>query len=200
MSPPFRPPHHREALWAGLASGQLQTTATDHCAFCAPQKAAGKDNFTMIPNGTAGIEDRMSVLWHHGVRTGRLTRSEFVRVTSTNAAQIFNIFPRKGAVTVGADADLVVWDPAGTRTISARTHHQNVDFNVFEGMQVTGVARHTISGGRLVWTDGDLRATPGAGTYVERPCFPSVSQAQAIRNERARPTGVARVPATMVTP
>ncbi|GIL39305.1 dihydropyrimidinase [Roseiterribacter gracilis] len=200
MSPPFRPKHHQDALWAGLAAGQLQTTATDHCAFCAPQKAAGKDNFTMIPNGTAGIEDRMSVLWHHGVRTGKLTRSEFVRVTSTNTAQIFNIFPRKGAVAVGADADLVVWDPAGTRTISAKTHHQNVDFNVFEGMEVTGVARHTISGGKLVWTDGDLRAVRGAGKYVERPCFPSVSQAQAIRNERNRPTGVARMPATAVTP
>ena len=92
-----------------------------------------------IPNGTGGVEDRMAVLWHHGVNTGRLTPNEFVRVTSTNAAQIFNIYPRKGSVSVGADADLVVWDPKATRTISAKTHHQKVDFNIFEGMTVTGV-------------------------------------------------------------
>jgi dihydroorotase-like cyclic amidohydrolase len=96
---------------ARLQAGHLHTTATDHCCFCAPQKAAGRDDFRKIPNGTAGVEDRMSVLWHHGVRTGRLTPSEFVRVTSTNAAQIFNLYPKKGAVRVGADADLVVWDP-----------------------------------------------------------------------------------------
>ncbi|GBQ67308.1 dihydropyrimidinase [Ameyamaea chiangmaiensis NBRC 103196] len=171
MSPPFRPRHHQKALWAGLASGQLQTTATDHCCFCAPQKSAGQDDFTRIPNGTPGIEDRMSVLWHHGVRTGRLTMQEFVAVTSTNTAKIFNIHPRKGSVSVGADADLVLWDPDASRTISARTHHQNVDYNVFEGMEVTGVARHTISGGRHVWADGDLRAVRGEGRYVERPCF-----------------------------
>jgi len=171
MSPPFRPRSHQAALWAGLASGQLQTTATDHCCFCAPQKANGRDDFTLIPNGTAGIEDRMSVLWHHGVRTGRLTPEEFVAVTSTNTAKIFNIHPRKGAVAVGADADLVLWDPHGTRTISARTHHQNIDFNVFEGMEVTGLARSTIAGGRLVWHEGELRTSPGDGRYVPRPAF-----------------------------
>ena len=170
MSPPFRPKHHQAALWGGLASGQLQTTATDHCCFCAPQKAAGRDDFTRIPNGTGGIEDRMSVLWHHGVGTGRLTPGEFVRITSANAAQIFNIYPRKGVVAAGSDADIVVWDPDGSRTISVRTHHQNVDFNVFEGMNVTGVARHTIAGGALAWTDGDLRAVRGHGRYVPRPC------------------------------
>jgi dihydropyrimidinase len=180
MSPPFRPKHHQQALWAGLAAGSLHTTATDHCCFCAPQKAAGIGDFTKIPNGTAGIEDRMSILWHHGVRTGRLTPQEFVRVTSTNTAQIFNIFPRKGAVTVGADADLVVWDPNGTRTISAKTHHQNIDFNVFEGMEVTGLAHATISAGKLVWHDGDLRAVRGAGRYINRPCFSPVLQAAKI--------------------
>jgi dihydropyrimidinase len=133
MSPPFRPKAHQEALWQGLQSGNLQTTATDHCTFCAPQKAAGKDDFTKIPNGCGGIEDRMSVLWHYGVGSGRLTPSEFVRVTSSNAAQIFNLYPRKGAMRVGSDADLVVWDPNASRTISAKTHHQNVDYNVFEG-------------------------------------------------------------------
>jgi dihydropyrimidinase len=184
MSPPFRARHHQSALWAGLASGQLQTTATDHCCFCAPQKAAGRDDFTRIPNGTGGIEDRLSVLWHHGVRNGKLTPNEFVRVTSTNTAQIFNIFPRKGTIAVGTDADLVVWDPKGSRTISAKTHHQNVDYNLFEGMTVTGLARHTISQGRVVWTDGDLRAEPGVGRYIPRPCFAPAFKAIALQNQR----------------
>lgn len=168
MSPPFRPKEHQEALWRGLQAGHLHTTATDHCAFCAPQKAAGKDDFTKIPNGTAGVEDRMSALWHYGVGSGRLTPSEFVRVTSTNAAQIFNLYPRKGAVRVGADADLIVWDPNGSRTISAKTHHQNVDFNIFEGRTVTGIATHTFTRGQLAWVEGDLRAERGHGQYLKR--------------------------------
>jgi dihydropyrimidinase len=168
MSPPFRPKYHQKALWGGLISGQLQTTATDHCCFCAPQKAAGRDDFTLIPNGTAGIEDRMSVLWDQGVATGRLTAEEFVRITSANAAQIFGVYPRKGVIAAGSDADVVVWDPSGSRTISAKTHHQNVDYNVFEGMRVTGVARHTVAGGMLAWTDGELRAVRGHGQYVAR--------------------------------
>ncbi|HEX7388545.1 MAG TPA: dihydropyrimidinase, partial [Acidiphilium sp.] len=200
MSPPFRPRHHQKALWAGLASGQLQTTATDHCCFCAPQKAAGRDNFTAIPNGTAGVEDRMSVLWHHGVGTGRLTPNEFVRITSTATAQIFNIHPRKGTIAVGSDADIVVWDPKARRTISARTHHQNVDFNVYEGMEVQGLARHTITGGRLAWTNGDLRAERGAGRYVDRPCFPPLMKAIAERNRAAKPHAVRREPALAATP
>ena len=118
-----------------LAVGPTVTssTATDHCCFCAEQKAAGRDDFSKIPNGTAGIEDRMALLWHEGVNTGRLLMQEFVALTSTNTAKIFNLYPRKGAIRVGADADLVLWDPESTRTISAKTHHQQVDFNIFEG-------------------------------------------------------------------
>src|ERR1051326_1439069 len=138
MSPPFRPREHQEILWRALQSGTLQTTATDHCCFCADQKAMGRNDFTKIPNGTGGVEDRMSVLWHHGVNSGRLTPMEFVKVTSTNAAQIFNIYPRKGAIQAGSDADVVVWDPEASRTISAKTHHQKGDFNIFEGMMVKG--------------------------------------------------------------
>jgi dihydropyrimidinase len=192
MSPPFREKHHQKALWAGLASGALQTTATDHCCFCAPQKAGGMGDFTRIPNGTGGIEDRMSVLWHHGVRTGRLTASEFVAVTSTNTAKIFNIHPRKGAIAVGADADIVLWDAEASRTISAATHHQNVDFNVYEGMEVTGLARHTVAAGRVVWTDGDLRTVRGAGRYIPRPCFTPSLQADLLRRQLGRPRGVER--------
>jgi dihydropyrimidinase len=168
MSPPFRGKEHQEVLWRGLQSGNLQTTATDHCCFCAEQKAMGRDDFSKIPNGTGGIEDRLAVLWHHG---------EFVGVTSTNAAKIFNLYPRKGAIAVGSDADIVVWDPKATRTISAKTHHQNVDFNIFEGMQVQGVPVHTLSQGKLVWTNGALNAERGAGRYIDRPPFTPVFEA-----------------------
>ncbi len=192
MSPPFRAPEHQAALWKGLQSGDLHTTATDHCCFCADQKAMGKDNFAQIPNGCAGVEDRMAVLWTHGVNTGRLTPNEFVAVTSTNAARIFNIYPQKGSVSVGADADLVVWDPAASKTISVKTHHQNVDYNVFEGMEVTGLASHTISRGVLTWKDGDLRAVKGAGRYVKRPAFPASFAALYKEAELHKPTPVKR--------
>ena len=192
MSPPFRGKAHQDALWKGLQSGNLQTTATDHCCFCAEQKAMGKEDFTKIPNGTAGIEDRMAVLWDEGVNTGRLSLQEFVALTSTNAAKIFNLYPRKGAVRVGADADLVVWDPKGTRTISAKTHHQNIDFNIFEGKTVTGIPRHTISQGKWVWRDGELHAERGAGRYLERPAYPGVYDVLKRRAEANAPTAVER--------
>ncbi len=185
MSPPFRSREHQDALWRGLQAGMLQTTATDHCCFCTPQKAMGKDDFRKIPNGTGGVEDRMSVLWHHGVRTGRLTPSEFVAVTSTNAAKIFNIHPKKGSLLPGADADVLVWDPERTRTLSKETHHQQVDFNIYEGMEVTGAAAITLSRGRVLFRDGELRTERGTGQYVERPCFPSYWASQRRRNELA---------------
>ena len=177
MSPPFRPKEHQDALWKALQAGHLHTTATDHCCFCMPQKSAGRDDFTKIPNGTAGIEDRMQVLWTEGVNTGRLTMNEFVAVTSANCAKIFNIHPRKGHVGVGADADLVVWDPKGTRVISAKTHHQKVDFNIFEGKTVTGVNAVTVSRGKVVWENGQLNVERGAGRHVDRPCFPDYMRA-----------------------
>lgn len=192
MSPPFRSREHQDALWRGLQAGMLQTTATDHCCFCTDQKRAGQDDFRRIPNGTGGVEDRMAVLWHHGVRTGRLTPNEFVRVTSTNAAQIFNIYPKKGAVAVGADADLVVWDPQGTRTISKDTHHQNIDFNIYEGMTVTGIPAVTVSRGKVVWKNGDLRVERGAGQHVDRPCFAPYYEAMTKAARSKVPTPVAR--------
>jgi|TARA_R110002073_G_scaffold116174_5_gene254464 dihydropyrimidinase len=171
MSPPFREKHHQDALWKGLQSGSLQTTATDHCCFCADQKAAGKDDFSKIPNGTAGVEDRLAILWTYGVGTGKLTMEEFVAITSTNTARIFNIYPRKGAIRTGADADIVVWDPTAEKTISAKTHHQNVDFNIFEGRKVTGLPSHTISNGEIRYRQGALHTTPGTGRYIKRPAF-----------------------------
>ena len=192
MSPPFRPKENQEVLWRALQAGHLQTTATDHCCFCADQKAMGRNDFSRIPNGTGGVEDRMAVLWTHGVGTGRLTMNEFVEITSTNAAQIFNIYPRKGSISVGADADIVVWDPKATRTISAKTHHQKIDFNIFEGMKVQGVASHTISQGKLVWADGKLNVEQGAGRYIPRPTFPAVFEAIKRQNEIRAPKAVVR--------
>ncbi len=192
MSPPFRAKEHQEALWRGLQSGNLQTTATDHCCFCAEQKAAGKDDFRKIPNGTAGIENRMEVLWHHGVTTGRLTMNEFVAVTSANAAKIFNIYPRKGSISVGADADIVVWDPSATKTISAKTQKQKVDYNIFEGMTVQGCASHTVSRGKVVFADGDLRVERGAGRYVDRPPFAPFYDAMQRQAGRKKPVAVKR--------
>ena len=192
MSPPFRSREHQAALWHGLQSGNLQTTATDHCCFCADQKAMGRDDFRSIPNGTAGIENRMEVLWDQGVNTGRLTMNEFVRVTSTNAAQIFNIYPRKGSVAVGADADVVVWDPEASKTISAKTHQQQVDYNIFEGMTVKGCASHTISRGKVVFKDGQLDVERGAGRYVRRPAFAPFYDALGIQAQLAEPVPVKR--------
>ncbi len=192
MSPPFRPKVHQEMLWRGLQSGQLHTTATDHCVFCAPQKAAGLNDFTKIPNGCGGIEDRMRVIWDAGVNSGRLTPSEFVAITSANAAKIFNIYPKKGCIVPGADADIVLWDPKATKTISVKTQFSKGDFNIFEGRQITGLATHTLSQGKLVWADGDLRAVAGAGRYIKRPAFGPNFQAVTRRALDLAPSAVAR--------
>ncbi|MFO0556016.1 MAG: dihydropyrimidinase [Polyangiaceae bacterium] len=192
MSPPFRSKEHQAALWRGLQSGMLQTTATDHCCFCTPQKRAGFGDFRKIPNGTGGVEDRMSVLWHHGVRTGRLTPAEFVAVTSANAAKIFNMYPKKGALQPGADADIVVWDPNKSRTISVKTHHQNIDFNIYEGMEVTGNAAVTLSRGKVVWENDQLKTEQGWGQYVNRPTNPVYWDSQRTRNRLAEVKPVER--------
>ncbi|GGC82233.1 dihydropyrimidinase [Undibacterium terreum] len=192
MSPPFRSKEHQAALWQGLQGGNLHTTATDHCTFCAEQKGAGRNDFTKIPNGCGGVEDRMAVIWDAGVNTGKLTPSEFVKVTSANAAQIFNIYPRKGTVAIGADADIVVWDPQGTRTISAKTQFAKGGFNVFEGRTVKGIPSHTISGGKLVFKQGNLMAVQGAGRHVDRPAFSPIFDALGKSTKLAEPVAVNR--------
>ena len=192
MSPPFRPKGNSEFLWRGLQSGNLHTTATDHCTFCAAQKAAGKDDFSKIPNGCGGVEERLAVIWDEGVNTGRLTPSEFVAVTSANTAKLFNIYPQKGSVSVGADADLVVWDPAGTKTLSVKTQHSKGDFNIFEGRTVRGIPSHTVSQGELVYVQGDLRAVQGKGRYIKRPAFGPDFGAVQQRAQVQMPTAVAR--------
>ena len=192
MSPPFRPKANQEFLWRGLQSGNLHTTATDHCVFCAEQKAAGRNDFSKIPNGTGGVEERLAVLWHEGVNSGRLTPNEFVAVTSANAARIFNLYPRKGFIGAGADADIVVWDPQGSRTLSLKTQRSKVDYNIFEGMAVRGIPTHTLSRGKLVYARGELRAEKGAGQYVKRPAFGSNFEASSRRMQANRPSAVAR--------
>jgi dihydropyrimidinase len=192
MSPPFRNKTNQEALWRGLQSGNLHTTATDHCTFCAAQKAAGKNDFSKIPNGCGGIEERLAVIWDSGVNTGKFTPSEFVAVTSANSAKLFNIYPRKGSVSVGADADLVVWDPQGTKTLSVKTQHSKGDFNIFEGRTVRGIPSHTISQGNLVYAKGDLRAIPGAGRYLKRPAFGANFEAAHKRAQASQPAAVIR--------
>ena len=192
MSPPFRAKGHQEALWRGLQAGHLHTTATDHCAFCAEQKAAGRDDFTKIPNGCGGIEERMAVIWDAGVNSGRLTPSEFVAITSANTAKIFNLYPRKGVITAGADADLVLWDPQGQRTFSVKTQYSKGDFNIFEGRSVRGVPSHTISGGKIVYAQGALRAVPGTGRYLKRRPFGVNFQAALKRAQSCAPVAVQR--------
>ena len=178
MSPPFRNKEHQASLWAGLQSGSLQVVATDHAAFNTEQKRAGLDDFRLIPNGSNGLEERLAVLWTEGVETGRLTMNEFVAVTSTNVAKILNVYPRKGAITEGADADIVVWDPKISKTISQSNHHSVLDYNVFEGFEVKAQARYTLSRGDVIWAWGqNSQPQPGRGNFVPRPAFSSASEA-----------------------
>ena len=172
MSPPLRPdPTTKHYLMKMLATGDLQAVGTDNCTFNADQKARGKDDFTKIPNGVNGIEDRMAIVWNNGVVPGVLTPNEFVAVTSTNAARIFNLYPRKGVIEVGADADVVVWDPKASRVVSAKTHHHACDFNIFEGMELVGVSSVTIARGAVVWENGELKCTQGHGKFIPRGVF-----------------------------
>ena len=169
MSPPIRPKGHQDALWAGLASGLIQTVATDHCPFHqVGQKDMGRDNFTKIPNGAAGIENRLGLLWTYGVLTGRIDANKFVDLFATQPAKIFGLYPRKGAILPGADADIVIFDPTATSTISAKTHHHRCDRNIFEGFEVKGKARYVIVNGRVQFNDGKLDVQRGAGRYLPR--------------------------------
>jgi dihydropyrimidinase len=200
MSPPFRNKKHQDSLWAGLQSGSLSCVATDHCAFTTEQKRTGLGDFTKIPNGTGGLEDRLPMLWTHGVNTGRLTPNEFVAVTSTNIAKILNCYPRKGAVLVGSDADLVVWDPEKSKTISAVDQQSAIDYNVFEGQEVKGLPRYTLTRGRVAFADGAIIPEPGHGQFVARAPKGSVNQALSTWKELTAPRAVERsgIPATGV--
>jgi dihydropyrimidinase len=170
MSPPIRPLHlgHHEALWTGLTSGMLDSVGTDHCPFTMEQKRMGKDNFTLIPNGAAGVEDRLQLLYTYGVCEGKFDLQKMVALGSTNPARIFGLYPRKGTVAVGADADLVVYDPSYTGTRSASTHHSRCDRSIFEGFKVKGRPSTVIVNGRVQYANGKLAVERGAGRFLKR--------------------------------
>ncbi|MCQ1571318.1 dihydropyrimidinase [Neorhizobium galegae] len=192
MSPPFRSKQHQDSLWAGLASGSLQVVATDHCAFTTEQKRTGLGDFRKIPNGTGGLEDRLPMLWTYGVATGRITMNEFVAVTSTNIAKILNVYPRKGAILVGADADIVVWDPKRSKTITAKSQQSAIDYNVFEGKEVTGLPRYTLTRGVVAIEDGAIKTQEGHGQFVKREPYPAVNKALSTWKELTAPRKVER--------
>ncbi|XP_071122481.1 dihydropyrimidinase-like isoform X3 [Mytilus edulis] len=196
MGPPLRPdPTTPGYLMDLLANNDLQVTGTDNCTFNADQKALGKDDFRKIPNGVNGVEDRMSVIWEKGVHTGKMDPCRFVAVTSTNAAKIFNIYPQKGRIAVGSDADIVVWNPNASRTISAKTHHQAVDFNIFEGMLCHGVAEYVMTNGHVVLDEGQVRVTQGMGRFIPLPCNSETVFSRIRERERTtKPCKVEREP------
>ena len=200
MSPPFRNKLHQDSLWAGLQAGSLQVVATDHCAFTTQQKRFGLGDFTKIPNGTGGLEDRLPVLWTKGVNTGRLTMNEFVAVPSSHIRQILNMYPKKGAIVDGADADIIVWDPKRKKKISAKGQQSVIDYNVFEGVEVTGLPRFVFSRGELVIQEAEVKTRPGHGEFVAREPYQAVNRALSTWKEITAPRKVERsgIPATGV--
>jgi dihydropyrimidinase len=169
FTPPLREKENLPKLWDGLKSDNLQVVSTDHCPFCfEDQKALGKDDFTKIPNGGPGIENRLQLLHHHGVNAGRITLNRFVEIVSTAPARIFGMYPKKGAIAPGSDADIVVWDPKAEHLISAKTHHMRVDYSMFEGFRVQGNARQVFSRGELIVEYGRYIGRTGRGQYLRR--------------------------------
>ncbi len=168
MSPPLRQRKDQETLWAGIEQGLVQVVGTDHCPFMWEQKLMGEKDFSKIPNGHPAIEHRMELLFSEGVKKGRISLNKFVELTSTNAAKIFGMFPRKGCLGIGADADIVIFDPEKKHAISAETHHMNVDYSAYEGWEVTGKVETVLSRGKIAIENGDLKISKGHGQFIRR--------------------------------
>jgi dihydropyrimidinase len=169
MSPPLRPTETQERLWRGLAFNDLQAISTDHCPFCMKeQKTLGRNDFSKIPNGAPGIETRMSLVYDGGVRTGRISLNRFVELTSTSPAKIFGLFPRKGTIAPGSDADIVIFDPEKKVRLSQKTLHMKVDYNPYEGREVVGVTDTVISRGRVIIDGGKFVGRAGSGAFIKR--------------------------------
>jgi len=175
FTPPLREKWHQEKLWQGLAQDTLQVVSTDHCPFCfKEQKELGKDDFTKIPNGGPGIEHRLSLIYTGGVHGKKFSANRFVELVSTTPAKLFGLYPRKGTIAVGSDADLVIFDPNEEQVISAKTHHMRVDYSMFEGIQVKGVPKTVFSRGRAVIEGEKFVGRAGAGQFVRRQTYSRV--------------------------
>jgi dihydropyrimidinase len=172
MTPPLRDKSNQEQLWKGLRGNDLQVISTDHCPFCfKEQKELGRADFSKIPNGGPGVEHRMSLIYDGGVAQNRISLNRFVELTSTAAAKIFGLFPRKGAIAVGSDADIVIFDPEREQTISAKTHHMRVDYSAYEGRKVRGVTETVLSRGEVIVENGVFKGKAGAGRFLKRGTF-----------------------------
>ncbi len=170
LSPPLRSSANRAALWGALAEGVLQTVATDHCPFFMHQKEAGRNDFRKIPNGAGGVEHRIALLYTHGVKSGHISTQQFVDLIATKPAEIFGLYPQKGIIKEGSDADIVLWDPNARREITAATHHQNSDINIYEGIETIGHPQMVIAKGEIVVENDVLIATP-KGEFLRRKTF-----------------------------
>jgi len=168
MSPPLREKKDQETLWAGLNQGLVNVVATDHCPFMWEQKLIGVDDFSKIPNGHPAIENRMELLFSEGVNKGRITLNKYVEVASTNAAKIFGMFPKKGTIAVGSDADIVIFDANETHTLSAKTHHMNVDYSGYEGWEVKGKVKTVLLRGKIAIDNNECKISKGYGQFVKR--------------------------------
>jgi dihydropyrimidinase len=176
FTPPLREKWHQEKLWNGLKHDHLQVVSTDHCPFCfKEQKEMGRDDFTKIPNGGPGVEHRMSLIYSGGVAAGRFNVNRFVELVSTTPAKLFGLYPRKGTIAIGSDADLVIFDPKRKHTISARTHHMRVDYSMFEGIEVTGMADVVLSRGRVVIEGDKFLGRAGQGEFLRRATYAQVN-------------------------